>query len=162
MEPLAKKLVREHQREIGWLNDDEANEVISDLLIDAGYMAELEHDAFEAEVSKMKCALYRAGHTERVEVTRFENPPAPMPVGSIFDGTLDPRDVIARIEALKRADEHGTTAVLNLKKAPAIVRKVAMRAIGDWAEASAISEKIATYLVLKQAIKLLGLALDCD
>ncbi len=80
-----------------------------------------------------------------------------MPTGSIFDGTLDPKDLRARLKALQEANEHGTTAILRLKNGPTIVRNVSLRAVGDWIEASAISEQIARYLVLRHATKLLGL-----
>jgi hypothetical protein len=154
--PLAVKLVTEHQHQIDQLGH-EADDYISDLVIDAGYMAKLEHDAFESAIAKMKYQLGQAGQPEHVEAEHFEKPPASEPTGSIFDGTLDPKDMRARFKALQEAHEHGTTAILRLKNAPTIVRKVTLRAVGDWFEASAISEQIARYLVLRHATKLLGL-----
>jgi hypothetical protein len=133
------------------MDDEQADEHIQDLVLQAGVMAEIETDIFDSD--RVKYVLQHMGLIDQARVVHYEHPPA-LSKTMTDQGIWDYAALLKRAEALDRAVIHGTRLILVVKGGPTIMRDIRLRAVGDWFTAHQLSEKIAMYLALKQAAAL--------
>lgn len=148
---LITRYAEEERDEIAQMADDVADEYVQDLVLRAGVEAEIETDVFDSD--RLKYTLQHMKLIDQPRVVHYEHPPA---VSEVMDrsGSWDFDALWKRQEGLDKAVAHGTKIVLEMNGGPTVVRNVRIRAVGDWFSAHQLSEKIATYLALKQVASL--------
>lgn len=150
---LIAEMVADKEARQGYIDDIDAETIA----VDAGTLAELEVDPFEPWVSKIEFDLQQHHHVlDMLRVEEYEKPPAPAPQGEWMSSEYL-NSVLRRHAALEAARAHGARVVLKLKgDYPVITRNICLRAVGDWFTASSLSTRIAKYLALKHAHRLVA------